>query len=105
MQKYLRSVDDGQGLRFGDFRPRAGSVAMGAAARGALDRFETGEWQDGVWGELVRCGLVAVGCVLGVVVFEREFFLRFVPWGLVERVPVLERFRGRGDTVAAKKCG
>ena len=105
MQAYLRTVGDGEGLRFGDFWPSLGSVAMGVAARGALVRLETGTGQDGGLGELVRCGLVAAGCVLGVAVFEREFFLRFVPRGLVERFSVLRRFRGRGDAVEAKKRG
>ena len=105
VQAYLRTVGGGEGLRFADFLPSMGSVAMGVAARGALMRLETGAWQDGGWGELVRCGLVAAVCVLGVVVFEREFFLRFVPRGFVERFPVLRRFRRQGDDVGARKGG
>ncbi|KAM0800735.1 Rft protein-domain-containing protein, partial [Usnea florida] len=102
VQAYLRTVGDGRGLRFGDFAPRMGSVAMGVAARGALARLETGAGLDGGWGELVRCAFVAGGCVFGVGVFEREFFFRFVPGGVVERVPGLRRFRGGGDAVGAE---
>lgn len=86
---YLASVGDGVGLRVGELVPRGGSVAVGVVARGALMGLEMG---DGGLGELVRCGLVAGGCVLGVLVFERDFLLEFVPGGLVERVPVLRRF-------------
>lgn len=76
----------------GGILPSAGSVAMGVAARGALMGVETGTRAEGGWRELVRCGFVAGGCVIGVVVFERDFFLGFVPKGLVGRIPVLRRF-------------
>ena len=92
VQGYLRGVGEGVGLRVGDLMPSGGSVAMGVAARAALMRMETGTRQDGGLGELVRCGLVAGGCVLGVVVFERDFLLELVPRGLMERVPMLRRF-------------
>lgn len=89
VQAYLRGVGDGVGLRLGGILPSAGSVAMGVAARGALMGVETGTRAEGGWRELVRCGFVAGGCVIGVVVFERDFFLGFVPKGLVGRIPVL----------------
>ncbi len=92
VQAYLRGVGDGVGLRLGGILPSAGSVAMGVAARGALMGVETGTRAEGGWRELVRCGFVAGGCVIGVVVFERDFFLGFVPKGLVGRIPVLRRF-------------
>ena len=96
MQGYLGSVGSGEGLRVGDLVPGAGSVAVGVAARGALVVMETGaREEEGGWVELVRGGLVAGVCVLGVVFIEREFLLGLVPRGLVERFPVLRRFTNR----------
>ena len=97
VQAYLRGVGDGQGLRAGSLLPSAGSVAVGVAARGALAVMGTGaRLESGGWGELVRCAFVAGGCVLGVVVFERDFLAEFVPKGLMGRFPLLRRFmRGR----------
>lgn len=90
VQGYLTSVTDGEGLILGNILPRTGSVAMGIAARGALMVMETGTRQDGGLGELLRCGIVAGVCVLGVVIFERDFSSRFVPLGLIERFPLYD---------------
>ena len=90
------SVGEGEALGVGDLLPSAGSVAVGVAARGALAVMGAGTRREGGWGELLRCGLVAGGCVLGVGFFERSFFLEFVPRGLVERVPFLRRFMEKG---------
>ena len=96
VQGYLGSVGSGEGLRVGDLVPGMGSVAVGVAARGALVVMETGaRKEEGGWVELVRGGLVAGVCVLGVVFIEREFILGLVPRGLVERFPVLRRFTNR----------
>ncbi|KAL9073837.1 MAG: hypothetical protein Q9161_002669 [Pseudevernia consocians] len=97
VQAYLRSVGAGEGLSLARLLPSAGSVAMGVAARGALVVAGTGARREGGgWGELVRCAFVAGGCVLGVVVFERDFLAEFVPKGLMGRFPLLRRFmRGR----------
>lgn len=92
VQGYLSSVGGGKGLKLGTLLPSIGSVTVGVAARGALMVVETGPGRDGGLGELLRCGTVAGGCVLGVTFFERDFFLSFVPLGLVERFPVLRRF-------------
>ena len=92
MQGYLTTVGDGEGLRLGNLLPNMGSVAIGVATRGTLVVADTGARQDGGLGELLRCGLVACVCVLGVVFFERDFFSSFVPLGLIERFPVLRRF-------------
>lgn len=93
---YLMGVGEGEALGVGDLLPSAGSVAMGVAARGALAVMGAGTRREGGWGELLRCGLVAGGCVLGVGFFERSFFLEFVPRGMVERVPFLRRFMKTG---------
>ena len=92
VQGYLASVGGGEALRFGNLCPSGGSVAVGVAARGALMVLEEGSRGEGGVGELMRGGIVAAGCVVGVVVFEREFLLGFVPLALVERVPALRRF-------------
>ena len=92
VQGYLTTVGDGEGLRLGNLLPNMGSVAIGVATRGTLVVADTGARQDGGLGELLRCGLVACVCVLGVVFFERDFFSSFVPLGLIERFPVLRRF-------------
>lgn len=92
VQRYLSSVGDGEGLMLGGLLPSMGSVAMGVAARGALMVTETGPGQEGGLGELLRCGLVAGVCVLGIVLFERDLFSSFVPPRLVERFPILRRF-------------
>lgn len=92
VRAYLTGVGEGVGsLTFGDLCPSVGSVAMGVAARGVLGVMETGSRQGGGWGVLVRCAVVAGGCVLGVVVLERDFFSEFVPRGLMERFPLLRR--------------
>lgn len=109
MQAYLRSVRGYRegGLRLGDLWPSTGSVAVGVAARGALVVMgppgARREGEGGLLGELVVCALVAGVCVLGVGFFERGFLLEFVPGGLVERVPVLRRFKMKGDGVGGKK--
>lgn len=95
VQAYLAGVGGGDGLRLGGLLPSVGSVAMGLAARGALVAMETGARQDGGLGELLRCSLVAGGCVVGVAFFEREFVLELVPRGLMERFPVLRSFIGK----------
>lgn len=95
VQAYLRGVGDREGVRSRDILPSIGSVAVGVAARGALMVVETGPRADGGWGELVRCVLVAGVCVLGVLVFERDFFSEFVPHGLMERFPILRRFTNK----------
>lgn len=95
VRNYLGSVGDGVGLRVGDLLPRGGSVAVGVVARGALMGLENGIGREGGLGVLVRCAVVAGGCVLGVVILERDFILEFVPRGLVERVPFLRRLMGK----------
>lgn len=109
MQAYLKNVHRHGvgGLRLGDLWPSMGSVAVGVAARGALVVMERpGARREGEssLGELVGCALVAGVCVLGVGFFERGFLLEFVPRGLMERVPVLRRFKITGDDdVGGKK--
>ena len=96
VQGYWGRVGSGEGLRVGDLVPGVGSMAVGVAARGALVVMETGAREgEGGLVELMRCGLVAGLCVLGVVFIEREFILGLVPRGLVERFPVLRRFTNR----------
>ncbi|CAF9935943.1 Oligosaccharide translocation protein rft1 [Imshaugia aleurites] len=95
VQGYLRSVGHGEGLRLGSLLPSTGSVAIGVAARGALVVLESGTGRYGGWGELLRCGLVAGVCVIGVGFFERDFLMGFVPVGLLERFPFLRRFTHR----------
>ena len=100
---YLRSVGCGDGLRIEDLLPSVGSVAMGVAARGALTVMAPVAREEGGLVDLMGCGVIAGVCVLGVVFFEREFFLKFVPYELMERFPVLRRFMGKRDDVAGKK--
>ena len=95
VQAYLSGVGEGGELRLGGLLPGMGSVAMGVAARGALIAMEAGARHDGGLGELVRCTLVAGGCVVGVVFFERDFFVEFVPRGLMERFPILRRLTSK----------
>ncbi len=78
----------------GDLLPSVGSVGVGVGARGALMVMGTGA-REGGWVELMRCGVVAGGGVVGVVFFERDFLVEFVPSGVMERVPVLRRFANR----------
>lgn len=107
VQAYLKNVHGHGvgGLKLGDLWPSTGSVAVGVAARAALVVMEPPGAREGEGGlaELVGCALVAGVCVLGVGFFERGFLLEFVPRGLMERIPVLRRFKIIGDDDVGEK--